>query len=359
MSATETIAAGLAVRAADTGRVLMLQRSIDDPEDTNAGKWEFPGGNLESGETPIQGAIREWQQETGTTLPAGEWHGSWKGGVYEGFVYVIPSERDVHLNVDADDRLVQNPDDPDCDWVEVLAWWAPSDARNMPALRAECAATTDWSLIDAAVKDAIFKQRIRIRAARPRARVRVIAKDDAPAAGDEGDDGDPVTENGAAVSGPTSRGVHVDKPLKTISISYAGQRKRMKVVKAETMRQIVYGVVLEPHTEDSQGDVVSPEHVELGAHRYLKKAVRGQSSVHRVQHGRRGFFKSGGGLVPVESFIAPCDFSYRPGGEIIKKGSWVLAAHVEDPKLWQDILDGKFTGWSMGGKGERRPLARP
>lgn len=357
MSATETIAAGLAVRAADTGRVLMLQRSIDDIDDPNAGKWEFPGGKLENGETPIQGAIREWQQETGSTLPAGEWCGSWKGGVYEGFVLVVPSERHVHLNVDADDRLVQNPDDPDGDWVEVLAWWAPSDARSMPALRAECGHTTDWALIDAAVPDAIYKDRVGVVAAPER--YEIVVKDDAPPPADDDGEGDATIENGrAAVAGPTSRGVHVDRPLETISISYAGRRKKLRVVKAEPMKQIVYGVVLEPDTEDTQGDIVKAPDVEIAAHRYLKKAVRGQNTVHRIQHGVRGFFKSGQGLVPVENFIAPCDFSYIPGGEIIKKGSWVLAAHIEDPKLWQDVLDGKFTGWSVGGKGVRSPISK-
>lgn len=154
---------------------------------------------------------------------------------------------------------------------------------------------------------------------------------------------------------PTPSGVHVDVPIR-------GSRKRRRrkrpaadvsVVKSDGMRQIIYGVVLEPHVEDTQGDWETPIEIEKAAHRYLSKAIRGRARVHTVQHRVRAFFPSGGGIVPVESFIAPCDFTYEGSTDVIRKGSWVLAAHVEDSKLWQDVVDGKFTGWSVGGSGRR------
>jgi 8-oxo-dGTP pyrophosphatase MutT (NUDIX family) len=151
-----TTHAGIVVRAADSGRILMLQRSIADESDPARGTWEFPGGEVEQGEAPRQGAVREWQEETGATLPAGEFVGQWKDGIYEGFVYVIPSEKDVPLRLDGHDRLIANPDDPDGDDSESLAWWAPSDARKNPALRAAVKGS-DWRAIDAAVPDAVFK----------------------------------------------------------------------------------------------------------------------------------------------------------------------------------------------------------
>ncbi len=40
------VAAGLALVAEDTGRVLLLQRQLDE-EDHNSGKWEFPSGRRE------------------------------------------------------------------------------------------------------------------------------------------------------------------------------------------------------------------------------------------------------------------------------------------------------------------------
>lgn len=326
MADQTTIAAGLAVRAADTGRVLMLQRAVAD-DDPASSKWEFPGGKLDTGESPIQAAIREWQEEIGMTLPTGEFAGGWNGGIYQGFIYVVPREADVPLNSDADDRHVLNPDDPDGDQIEVAAWWPPSDAKAMPGLRDECARTTDWRAIDQAVPDAVFKER-----------VTVVIKDS-----------------------PTPSGVHVEVPIRA---SRKRRRRRkpqpetqpetgLAIVKSDRMRQIIYGIVLEPHVEDTQGDWERPIEIEKAAHRYLSKAIRGRARVHTIQHRVRGFFPSGGGIVPVESFIAPCDFSYEGSTDLIRKGSWVLAAHVEDPKLWQDVLDGKFTGWSVGGKGRR------
>lgn len=129
------VAAGITVLAADTGRILMLQRALED-DDPAAGTWEFPGGCLENGEMAIQGAIREWQEETGCLLPTGQLDGTWTSsdGVYQGFVYVIEFEDDVDLT-DRDDVI--NPDDPDGDHFEALAWWDPAHLADCPALRSE------------------------------------------------------------------------------------------------------------------------------------------------------------------------------------------------------------------------------
>lgn len=131
--------AGLAVVAADTGRVLMLQRGLDG-DDPNGGRWEFPGGHLEAGEEPLAAAKREWQEETGTELPTGQVIGSWVSGPYQGFTYRVDSEDLVRLNPGIT-RTVLNPDDPDGDLVEVAAWWAPDQLADNTAVRPELAAS--------------------------------------------------------------------------------------------------------------------------------------------------------------------------------------------------------------------------
>ncbi len=132
----EVSVAGLVVRAADTGRVLMLQRALTE-DDPAAGMWEFPGGHLNPGEDPLEGAMREWCEETGHTVPEGRVVGDWVAcnEIYRGFVYEVPSEGDVSVIEDRDN--VANPDDPGGDQVESLAWWDVDQLADNPAIRRE------------------------------------------------------------------------------------------------------------------------------------------------------------------------------------------------------------------------------
>ena len=138
--AGQVAVAGLAVQAADTGRVLMLQRALDD-DDPAAGTWEFPGGHLEGEETPLQGAWREWAEETACIPPPGEKAGTWTAGdgIYQGIVWTVESETAVPVNGARD--TVANPDDPDGDQVEAIAWWDPDQLADNPAARPELLAS--------------------------------------------------------------------------------------------------------------------------------------------------------------------------------------------------------------------------
>jgi 8-oxo-dGTP pyrophosphatase MutT (NUDIX family) len=143
--------AGLAVKAQDTGRVLLIQRALDD-EDPASGMWEWPGGGIEEGETAEDAAFREFCEETGCDMRGqGEIVDTWTSdnGVYQGFLLLVPEESGVGINPDPDDRTVLNPDDPDGDSIEVVAWWDPAGLADMGALREEVKATP-WDKITAA-----------------------------------------------------------------------------------------------------------------------------------------------------------------------------------------------------------------
>lgn len=47
------------------GKYLLQQRAS---QQVLAGKWEFPGGKIEPGETPAQAAVRETHEETGLVV---------------------------------------------------------------------------------------------------------------------------------------------------------------------------------------------------------------------------------------------------------------------------------------------------
>jgi cation transport regulator ChaB len=118
---------------------------------------------------------------------------------------------------------------------------------------------------------------------------------------------------------------------------------------ADKPKQILYCVVLEPATEDLQGDVTDETEIEKAAHQYLLDSrVIGDS---HQKDGYGNLFKVDAGVV--ESFIAPTD--YEVSGEKILKGSWVIAIKVYDTEVWKSIEAGEITGVSIGGFGERVP----
>lgn len=127
---------GVGVKAADTGRILLIQRSIKDEKDPAAGTWEIPGGHHEDGDlTSLHAAIREWEEEVGQSFPeGGHVAHTWRSGPYQGHIVVVPSEDVIKLH---EGRVTTNPDDPDDDDHEIAAWWHPSDAKGNPVIRKE------------------------------------------------------------------------------------------------------------------------------------------------------------------------------------------------------------------------------
>ncbi len=125
-SLTPPVAAGLALMAADSGRVLMIQRG-DNPEDNNHGKWEFPGGKIDGKEYPSEGAEREWTEEVGLALPddystVDGWDSG--NGKYQGFIRLVPTESSIDL-FSRDTSI-----NPDGDTFEAVAWIDPDDMMN-------------------------------------------------------------------------------------------------------------------------------------------------------------------------------------------------------------------------------------
>ncbi len=117
-----------------------------------------------------------------------------------------------------------------------------------------------------------------------------------------------------------------------------------RILKVDEEERMVYGVVMEPDTVDTQGDWATAEEIRKAAHSYLEYKQH-QGVMHK-------FFNFGKKLRIMESYIAPVDFQME--GERVKQGSWIMATRVDDDGLWQAVKDGKLTGYSIGGTGKRR-----
>ena len=113
--------AGIAVIALDSGRVFMRQRSLDHSH--HPGKWEFPGGKLEPGETAPTGAAREWIEEVGVGIPDGELIGRWTSpdNSYEGFIWQVEAEDVLPAGTVAGNG-------------DATAWFALEDLAGNPAV---------------------------------------------------------------------------------------------------------------------------------------------------------------------------------------------------------------------------------
>lgn len=64
MEKLKTIRVVAAILLNDKGEVFSAERAYGELK----GKWEFPGGKIEQGETPEQAIVREIQEELGTSV---------------------------------------------------------------------------------------------------------------------------------------------------------------------------------------------------------------------------------------------------------------------------------------------------
>lgn len=116
---------------------------------------------------------------------------------------------------------------------------------------------------------------------------------------------------------------------------------RVPIMKGD--RQIVYGVVSEPNSIDLQGDRLSESEIRKACHKFMQTSQK-------INKEHEGPAKAD----IIESYIAPTDF--KCGGQMVRKGSWVMAVKVKDPDLWQAVKKGEITGFSIAGQGERVPF---
>jgi len=106
-------------------------------------------------------------------------------------------------------------------------------------------------------------------------------------------------------------------------------------------KQIAYGAVLVPNEPDTDGDILTAEKIAEVAHGWLAdySNIDLQHSLNNVN------------ARPVESYITQTDSEVTIKGvkSVLPAGTWVMAVRIDDSKVWQDVVSGKLSGYSIMG----------
>jgi len=102
------------------GKVLIIRESTKYDDGTKAGRYDFPGGRVEPGESLQTALVRETKEECGLEVEmgrpifVGEWSPKVKGTtlqIFGIFFQCIPKDTNVVLGVDHDDYKWIDPSD--------------------------------------------------------------------------------------------------------------------------------------------------------------------------------------------------------------------------------------------------------
>lgn len=115
---------------------------------------------------------------------------------------------------------------------------------------------------------------------------------------------------------------------------------QVEFAKTDEDKRLVYGIVLAPNDIDTQDDMIFPEEIEKAAHDFLQNS-RVVGTDHELVADSE----------VVESYIVPEDTVLEE--QEVQKGTWVIVSKVHSDELWQQIKDGYYTGYSIGGTGTR------
>lgn len=119
----------------------------------------------------------------------------------------------------------------------------------------------------------------------------------------------------------------------------------VQLVKQDTKKGIVYGIVYEPEKVDSQGDIANAEEIEKAAYAFMK-------ACNTLNVDKQHDFNNVNAYV-AESWIVKANDPIFPDAV----GAWAVAIKVEDPELKQAIEKGDIKGLSMAGDAKTEALS--
>lgn len=128
----------------------------------------------------------------------------------------------------------------------------------------------------------------------------------------------------------------VDTLLRDADSVLAKSDQPGRLLKTDDEKQVVYGVVMEPETEDTDGNWTTRDEIEDAAHFFMKHFQNvGHEHIQEIEDG----------VCVVESSVLWTDTEI--GGKVVPEGSWVMAVKVDDDRRWQMVKSGEYTGFSI------------
>lgn len=124
----------------------------------------------------------------------------------------------------------------------------------------------------------------------------------------------------------------------------------LETVEKDRARQVVYGIVMKPDVYDGHNDRISKEELEEAAWQFLKNIRNVPVSV-AISH------EEFTDAFVCESWILKQDWEI--GDRVVKEGTWVTGVKIEDPEIWEQVMEEEFKGFSIGGWGLRKFNRRP
>lgn len=134
------------------------------------------------------------------------------------------------------------------------------------------------------------------------------------------------------------------------SIQKSGVEGRVNIVgnicKASMNEELrfVFGEVLVPDHEDVQKDIIGVDEIRKAAWGFMQDCQQVGLS-HKSE---------APGITVVESFLAPVDMKIEE--QEIKKGTWLLGVQINNDDVWEDVKQGKYTGFSIEAFATRIPV---
>lgn len=109
--------------------------------------------------------------------------------------------------------------------------------------------------------------------------------------------------------------------------------RTVRIKKTDDAKRIIYGEVYAPFVLDTYGEFMTPEDIEVMAHKAMQKDL---ANFIDTNHDNKP-----NGSYPVESFIA------RKGDPDFKEGSWVMGVKVVRDDIWEQVQSGDLNGFSF------------